>query len=210
MLVAEQIQIAQKKCPVQIFATDIDEEALAIARAGIYPENIAADISPDRLHGFIEKEGDTYRVRGHVRDSIVFAVQNLIADPPFSKLDLVSCRNLLIYLKSDVQKKIIELFHFALNEVGYLFLGSAESVGQHDDLFDTIVKKRRLYQRIGAVRRNVVEFPIFPIRYVEKAPVSRQHPSFDDPAHLSEFVGGLLLDHYAPASVLINRKLQII
>lgn len=83
MLVAEQLRIAQKKCPVQIFATDIDEEALSIARAGIYPENIAGDISPDRLQLFFEKEADTYRVRGYVRDSIVFAVQNLIADPPF-------------------------------------------------------------------------------------------------------------------------------
>jgi len=209
MLVAEQLRIAQKKCPVQIFATDIDEEALSIARAGIYPENIAADISPDRLQVFFEKEGDTYQVRGHVRDSIVFAVQNLIADPPFSKLDLVSCRNLLIYLKPDVQKKIIELFHFALNEVGYLFLGSAESIGQHEDLFNTIVKKSRLYQRIGAVRRNVVEFPIFPTRHIEKQPGCKEPPSFDDPVHLGEFVRGLLLDHYAPASVLVNRKFQI-
>ena len=210
MLVAEQMQIAQKQCPVQIFATDIDEEALGIARAGVYPENIAADISPDRLQVFFEKEADCYRVRGHVRDSIVFAAQNLIADPPFSKLDLVSCRNLLIYLKPDVQKKIIELFHFALNEVGFLFLGSAESIGPHEDLFDTIVKKCRLYRRIGAVRRNVVEFPIFPNRHFEKEPGSRDQPSFDDPAQLSEFVRGLLLDHYAPASVLVNRKFQII
>jgi len=210
MLVAGQLQVAEKKCPVQIFATDIDEEALGIARAGVYPENIAADISPDRLHVFFEKQGDAYQVRGHVRDSIVFAVQNLIAAPPFSKLDLVSCGNLLIYLKPDVQKKIIELFHFALNQVGYLFLGSAESIGQHEDLFDTRVKKWRLYQRIGAVQRNVVEFPIFPTRHFQKEPGSREHPSFDDPVHLSEFVRGLLLDHYAPASVLVNRKSQII
>jgi two-component system CheB/CheR fusion protein len=210
MLVSEQLQAAQKACPIQLFATDIDEAALAMARAGLYPENIAADVSPERLQRFFKREGNSFRVSKHIRDSVVFAVQNLIADPPFSKLDLVSCRNVLIYLEPEIQKKVIGLFHFSLIEDGYLFLGSAESIGQQEDLFEPVVKKLRLYRRLGAARRNVVEFPIFPARHEQGTPGAAERPLLSEPGRLADFTREVLLKSFAPASVLVDRKYQIL
>ena len=210
MLITEQLQIAEKSCPLQLFATDIDEEALSVARAGLYPENIAADVSHERLRHFFKKEDGWYRVSKPTRDSVVFAVQNLIADPPFSKLDLISCRNLLIYLETDVQKQLVDLFHFALNEHGYLFLGSAETIGQKEDLFRPVVKKWRLFRRVGTVRPNVVEFPVFPARHQPGEVQSVEPPLLADPVRVGDFTRGLLTTYFAPASVLINSKYQIL
>jgi two-component system CheB/CheR fusion protein len=210
MLVSERLNAVQKDCPIQLFATDIDEAALATARAGLYPENIAAEVSQERLQRFFKREGGMYRVNKPIRDAVVFAVQNLISDPPFFKLDLVSCRNLLIYLEPEVQKKVIGLFHFALNEGGYLFLGGAETVGQQEALFEPVVKKWRLYRRIGAARRNVVEFPIFPTRYEQGMAGDAERPLLSDPAALGDFTRARLLEHFAPASVLVDRKYRIL
>ena len=210
MLVSERLHAERKNCPIQLFATDIDDESLAIARTGRYPENIAADVSPERLQRFFRHDGNSYRVSKHIRDAVVFAVQNLVMDPPFSRLDLVSCRNLLIYLKPEVQKKVIDLFHFSLNTGGYLFLGNTETIGQQENLFEPVVKKWRLYRRIGAVHRNVTEFPIFPgpqgrvgVRFLDR-------PVLNDPARLGEFTRGMLLEKFAPASILVDRKQQIL
>jgi len=210
MLVSEQLQAAGKHCPIQLFATDIDEGALATARAGLYPENIVVDVPPERLQRFFIREGNAFRVSKHIRDAVVFAVQNLIADPPFSRLDLVSCRNLLIYLEPEFQKKIINLFHYALDGEGYLFLGSAETIGEHEDLFEPLVKKWRLYQRIGAARRHVVEFPIFTGPHTPGVvkPITPVIPG--DPAPLRDYTRALLLETFAPTSVLVNRKYQIL
>jgi two-component system CheB/CheR fusion protein len=210
MLVSERLHAARKNCPIQLFATDIDEAALATARAGLYPENIVVDVAPERLQRFFTREGNAFRVSKSIRDAVVFAVQNLIADPPFSKLDLVSCRNLLIYLEPEAQKKIIELFHFALNENGFLFLGSTETVGEHEDLFEPLVKQWRLYRRIGAARRSVVEFPIFPARHGVGRSRPLEQPLLSSQARLGEFTRGLLLETFAPASVLVDRKNQIL
>ena len=210
MLVNERLQAARKNCPIQLFATDIDEEALATARAGRYPENIVVDVSPERLQRFFTREGNAFQVSKPIRDAVVFAVQNLIAEPPFSKLDLVSCRNLLIYLEPEAQKKIIELFHFAINEDGFLFLGSAETIGEHEDLFEPLVKKWRLYRRIGAAHRYVTEFPVIPAGHDVKGSRSAERPLFSVHAHLGEFTRALLLETFAPASVLVDRKFQIL
>jgi two-component system CheB/CheR fusion protein len=209
MLVSEQLQAARKHCPVQIFATDIDEEALATARAGLYPENIVVDVPPERLQQFFMREGNAFRVSKHIRDTVVFAVQNLIADAPFSRLDLVSCRNLLIYLEPEFQNRIIALFHNALNQDGYLFLGSTESIGKHKDLFEPRVKKWRLYRRTGTARRQVVELPILPGQHKPGVvkPITRS--SQNEPAPLSDYTRALLLETFAPASVLVDRKYQI-
>ena len=117
---------------VQVFATDIDSQAIATARAGLYPASIAADISPERLARFFtaEPDGSAYRIHKSIRDMLVFSEQNVIKDPPFSKLDLISCRNLLIYMGGDLQKKLIPLFHYALNPDGFLFLGTSETRGR--------------------------------------------------------------------------------
>ena len=124
---------------VQVFATDIDSQAIAAARAGLYPASIAADISPERLARFFAAEpgGSAYRIHKSIRDMLVFSEQDVIKDPPFSKLDLISCRNLLIYMGGDLQKKLIPLFHYALNPGGFLFLGTSETVGEFGGLFST-------------------------------------------------------------------------
>jgi len=210
ILVAERLQVAQKNCPIQIYATDIDEAALAAARAGLYPENIAADISQERLQRFFKREEHAFRVSQPVRDTVVFAVQNLIADPPFSALDLVSCRNLLIYLEPDVQKKVISLFHFALNDGGYLLLGSAETIGSQDRLFEPVSKKWRLYRRLGAPRRNLLELPIFPAQQGLGVTRSSQRPLLEDPVRLGELIREVLLEAFAPAAVLVDRRHQIV
>ena len=134
---------------MQVFATDIDSQAIATARTGIYPASIAADISPERLARFFapKPDGSAYRIHKDIRDMLVFSEQDVIKDPPFSKLDLISCRNLLIYMGGDLQKKLIPLFHYALNPGGFLFLGTSETVGEFDDLFAALDRKSKLYQR---------------------------------------------------------------
>ena len=146
---------------LQIFASDLDEEALRFARAGIYPDTIAGDLSPERLRRFFTKTDDhSYQVNKRLRESVVFAPQNLIGDAPFSKLDLISCRNLLIYLEPEIQKKILSLFHFSLNADGFLMLGPSETVGRQADLFALISARWRIYRRTGPTRRSLVEIPI--------------------------------------------------
>lgn len=148
MLIAEYKRESGREFPVQIFASDIDSEAITRARRCRYPRGIADHVSPERLKLFFRKEGDGYRVSKEIRNMVVFAVQSVIRDPPFSKLDLISCRNLLIYLDSELQKKIILLFHYALNPDGFLLLGSAESVGEFTGLFYPRDKKQKIYRRI--------------------------------------------------------------
>ncbi len=136
-----------KDLKVQIFGTDIDEEAINRARAGFYPDNISLDISAERLQRFFVKERGGLRIKKTVREMVIFAVQNLIKDPPFTKLDLISCRNLMIYLSSNLQGRIFPLFAYSLKPKGFLFLGSSESIGGFSDLFSTADKKWKIYER---------------------------------------------------------------
>ncbi|MEO7105336.1 MAG: chemotaxis protein CheB [Rhodoferax sp.] len=149
ILLQERLEALKQNYRIQVFATDIDSRAIAVARAGVYPASIANDITPERLARFftLEPGGDAYRVHKSIRDMLVFSEQDLIKDPPFSKLDLISCRNLLIYLNADLQKKLISLFHYALCPGGMLFLGTSETVGEFGDVFATLDRKAKLYQR---------------------------------------------------------------
>ena len=210
MLLMEQIQRTQKSCRFQIFATDVDEDAMQAARHGLYPESIVGDVSAERLARFFTKfDEQTYQINKQLRESVVFAVQSLITDAPFSKLDLVSCRNMLIYLEPDIQQKVISLLHYSLNEGGYLFLGPSETIGRQGDLFQTVSKKWRLFKCIGAPRMQRVDFPILPretrhgMRMVAETPSRPQ-------ADFTELTQHLLLEQYAPAAVLINRKNEIL
>ena len=146
---------------LQVFATDLDRDAIDKARQGVFPDNIAADVSPERLRRFFAKEERGYRVRKEIREMVIFAPQNLIMDPPFTKLDILSCRNLLIYLAPEVQKKLMPLFHYSLNPGGILFLGSAETIGGFTDLFAPA--QRQVAGSSGgrspALRPEPVEFP---------------------------------------------------
>ena len=146
ILLKEFMDEAKSEFKVQIYSTDIDDDAIAAARSGFYTPNIAIDVSPKRLRRFFVKEETGYRVKKEIREMIVFAVQNAIKDPPFTKLDLVSCRNLLIYLESELQSRLIQLFHYSLKPGGVLFLSSSESIGNLTDLFSPVNKKWKFYQ----------------------------------------------------------------
>lgn len=147
ILLAELLDQTRRKITVQIFATDLDDHALAVAREGSYPIGIQDEMSADRLRKFFVKRGNRFFASKRIRDMVVFSSHNLISDPPFTKIDLVSCRNLLIYLGSHLQKKLIPLFHYSIHPGGYLFLGPAETLSVNKELFRTIHVKHRLYQR---------------------------------------------------------------
>ena len=211
MLIFEQLGLAQKSCGVQIFATDLDEASLEIARQASYPHSISADVSTERLERFFAEANESaYRVNKQLRESVVFAVQNLISDAPFSRLDLISCRNVLIYFEPEVQKKVIALFHFALNAGGYLFLGPSETIGRQVDLFEPISKKWRIYRRLAPSRPEQFEFPISS----KSRPLSqfrrRAETGSGAPAGYSELTHRALIDEFAPAAVLINHQHQIL
>jgi len=157
ILFYDAVRSNNKQIELQIFATDIDQEAVAKARAGRYPDNIAADVPEEVLQRHFAEEEGGYRIKKHIRNTVVFAEQSLIKDPPFSRLDMVSCRNLLIYLNLDIQKRIIQLFHYALETGGYLFLGPSETLSGFDNLFDTVEKKWKIYRRLEGItpRKNI-------------------------------------------------------
>lgn len=208
MLLREEAEAQQKNCGIQVFATDIDIDALEYARLGLYPESVAADISPERLARFFTREGNNYQVVKELRELVVFAPQNLITDPPFSKLDLISCRNVLIYVEPEMQQRIIALFHFALKPDGYLLLGHSESIGPREDLFRRVAKTCKLYRRIGTARRDPLEFPALapeqgasPPRFVARAVTPRTQS-------LADLTHQVLLQQFAPASILTNRLHQ--
>ncbi|AKJ27162.1 two-component system, chemotaxis family, CheB/CheR fusion protein [Caldimonas brevitalea] len=164
MLLNDQAPTTGPRTSIQVFATDIDDRALTVARAGVYPEAIVADVAPTRLSQYFEKETGAYRIRKGLREQILFASHNVVRDPPFSRVDVISCRNLLIYLEREVQVQVLEAFHFALNPGGLLFLGSAESADFLSDRFTAVDKKHRIY-RAKAVRsvRGTLSPPRFPL-----------------------------------------------
>ena len=206
IVLAEQIDALQSPCRVQIFATDLDEHALDTARTGTYPETISLDVSPQRLQRFFTREDHRYAIVKSLRESVTFAVQNLISDPPFSRLDLVSCRNVLIYLEPEVQEKLLAVFHFALNAGGHLMLGSAEGVGTLEDLFSPLSKQRRIFRRRGPVKRRPFDFaPYLALpAATQVTPKAALEPA---PATLAD---QRLLEHFAPAAVVVRRTGQIV
>src|SRR5258708_674641 len=146
---------------VQIFATDIDDQALATGRNGIYPEAIARDVSPERLERFFVRDGNTYRIVKDIREMCIFSIHNLIKDAPFSKLDLISCRNLLIYLDASLQSRALLLFHFALRQRGFLFLGPSENVTQQPKLWSRVNPRLRLFKARPIENERVkLDFPV--------------------------------------------------
>src|SRR5262249_19733434 len=140
--------------PLQIFATDLsDQTALNKARAGIYPESIEAEVSPERLRRFFKRDDHVYRIEKAIRDMCVFARQNVTADPPFSHLDMISCRNVLISRATPWQKRVLPPFHYALNVPGYLVLGTAETVGENTDLFELVDRGHKIYAKKATAAR---------------------------------------------------------
>jgi len=191
------------KFSIQIFATDLDRDAIEKARSGNFSANIAADISEARLKRFFTREEHGYRVRKEIREMVIFAPQNLIMDPPFTKLDILSCRNLLIYLTTEVQKKLIPLFHYSLTPGGILFQGSAETVGDFTHLFAPLNAKSRLFRRTESILRP--EQIVFPSAFTAGPPViADARPATSPPASLQALADQLVLQSYAPPAVLTN------
>jgi two-component system, chemotaxis family, CheB/CheR fusion protein len=210
ILLAEARERLGKEVTIQIFATDIDSEAIDRARQGEYPESIAADVSPERLNLFFTKKDNAYKVKQEIREMVVFAVQNLISDPPFSRLELISCRNVFIYLGAELQKKIISLFHFVLNQDSYLFLGSSESIGGFADLFRPLDTKWKIYRRKDLGLGQRAEYvPRFALEGQLAAPRLIRHPGQAE-TPVGEVLGKIILDRYAPPCVLINDKYDIL
>lgn len=208
MILIEAVEAAGKGCRLQVFASDVDTEALDTARAGIYPEGIAAHVSADRLARFFIKGEHSYQVTKALRDAVVFAQQSVISDPPFSRLDLISCRNLFIYLEPAIQERLIPLLHFALRDGGTLFLGSAEGIGLQEDLFEPVSPKWRIYRRVGPARHHKLRFPL---AAAPAATVERERtPRAPDPLQLATMAQRILLQRYAPACVIVNRAGEIL
>ena len=212
MLLEEEMQAQERRVAMQVFASDIDEGALEIARAGEYPAGSASELSPERLDAFFDKgKGDRLTIRKTLREAVVFARQNLIADPPFSRLDLISCRNLMIYLRQPVQDKLIRLFHFALKSDGALLLGSSEGIGRLSELFEPHDKSRRLYRRVN-VAAGADAVPTLPFSTSkESRPPSRTTAAEEGSARrprLADLAGRWVLEAYAPATVIVNRGFE--
>ena len=206
MLILEEIAAGKRNIKLQVFASDVDEEAVALAREGRYSGAIAADVSPARLARFFTQEDHSYRVVPELRGTVVFTTQDVLADPPFSRLDLISCRNLLIYLRPEAQEKVLLLFHFALREGGVLMLGGSETVGRLDDRFETISKAQRIYRQIGRSQPGEVDFPIGPGGAARTLWPGRTSAASAQAISARDLTQRVLLETYAPASVLINRK----
>lgn len=200
----------QHRFKLQIFATDIDQDAIAKARRGFYPATIKANVSPERLDRFFILEDKGYRIKKQIRDMVVFATQNVIMDPPFTKLDLISCRNLLIYFSADLQKKLIPLFHFALAEKGVLLLGNAETINNMNSLFATIDSRHRLFERIEQAPSSQPNID-FPIKYFPVVSMNQQDISAVKPSNsLQSLIDQLLLQRFAPAAVVVNAEGDIL
>ncbi|BDG70466.1 chemotaxis protein CheB [Roseomonas fluvialis] len=206
MLLLEQISAAGAHARLQVFASDIDADAIATAREGIYPASIADAVSPERLARFFTKEDRGYRVVPELRGMVVFAVQDILADPPFSRLDLVSCRNVLIYLGLEAQARIIGLFHFALRPGGVLMLGSAETVGSADDSFTPVAGSERIYRRVGRSRSNAVRAAVSTGDSARAPPRAGLAVATTRSSALAELCRQLVIDAFAPAAILVDRN----
>ncbi|MFZ3584665.1 chemotaxis protein CheB [Loktanella sp. DJP18] len=210
MLVTEHAEAAGKQFDLKVFATDAQEINLRKARDGIYPAAAMTGFPAPRLTRFFEKRDGSYQVSRELRDMVVFAPHNLLRDPPFSRLDLLSCRNFLIYLEPDAQQRIIALCHFALRQGGHLFLGNAETIGKHEDLFETVSKKWRLYRRLGSTRHDLIEASPSRDRSEPRTNESSSSPRLEPSTSAAEMARRALLEHYAPASVLIDQSGRVL
>ncbi len=216
ILLAEHQAAIRQNFQVQVFATDIDSRAIATARAGIYPASIATDVSPERLTRFFTAEPDNsaFRIHKKIRDMLVFSEQNVIKDPPFSKLDLISCRNLLIYMSAELQKKIIPLFHYALRPGGFLFLGSSETVGEFLDIFAALERKQKLFQRkddlSGGQRTSLGRFVPSLTAIGAASPQGAERTFAPKRPSVRELTEQALLQEVVQAGVLVNAQGDIL
>lgn len=207
MVIREYAEEKRQDYRLQMFATDIDEDSITQARTGFFPMNIALDVRAERLAKFFTKEETGYRVRKDIRESIVFATQNMTKDAPFTKLDLVSCRNVLIYMEPELQSRLISLFHYSLKPSGVLFLGSSETIGSHTGLFSIIDRKWKFFQAKPTASHEIhaqAPAPAWPLETTEHVPAKPKRAS------LEEVVRSALLSAFAPPAMIVNGKGDIL
>jgi two-component system CheB/CheR fusion protein len=207
MIFKEYLNEIKSNIKVQIFATDVDKDAIEKARAGVYPASIAVDVSQERLRRFFTRAEDSYRVNKEVREMVSFAIQSLIKDPPFSNLDMVSCRNLLIYLGPVLQKKVLSTLHYSLKKDGILFLGNSETIGEFTDLFSVYDRKWRIYKSKGGSHILIGDFT-----HMGRAGVFAKikEPAKSVGIGIGDHIEKMLLESYAPSCVIINEKNEIL
>jgi two-component system CheB/CheR fusion protein len=211
IILKECLAEAGKDLVLQVFGTDIDEVAVDKAREGLFPASIAAEVSPQRLQRFFNEEQGAYRVKKELRDPVVFSVQDVTKDPPFSKLDLLCCRNLLIYLNAAAQKKLIPLFHYTLKPTGVLFLGTSESTGEFADLFRALNKKWKVYaRRPGASAANrFFNFPTGPVTQEKAEGQAAQAPTDSRVVDLALETQKIILSDFSPAVLIVDQKGEV-
>ena len=210
ILLFEWFEQAGQHARVQVFATDIDEAALEVARAGRYPAAALNNVPPDRLKRYFTRQGDAYKIVKQVRESIVFAAHNLISDPPFSKLDLLVCRNVLIYLAPETQKRLITLFRFVLNKGGYLFLGSSETVGQSRKQFETISKQWRIYRSLSTPRIKRPELPLVSTTGLHRMANAQDLGHGTSADTVQERVFRQMVEAHGPTQLVVDRNNEIL
>jgi two-component system CheB/CheR fusion protein len=219
---AEAADKAPRMRALQIFATDLNDALLDKARHGLYAKSVAEDVSPERLRRFFVEEEGGYRVSKALREKVVFARQNVISDPPFSRMDLISCRNLLIYFEPDLQRRVLPVFHYALKPGGFLYLGASESVGGFTDLFEVVDKKHKIYSKKPA---QTPAFQLAAQKEAGKPPGERAMAARTpaDRSHAEDMAGGfhgevtaqreadrIAVNQFAPPAVLVNAELQVL
>ena len=205
MLLWEASEAAEKPLTIRLFATDASPQALDIARRGAYCHGAMAGVDEARRERFFEERDGLWRVDKRVRESIVFAPQDVLSDPPFSRIDVLTCRNLMIYLEPPAQQRLLSLAHFALIEGGALFLGNAESTGRTPDLFEPIDKKWRIYRRTGPTRHDMIDMPAVGRRSSNGEPAGPFPDQGGPQARLHQFAQRALVARFAPPSVIIDR-----
>jgi len=202
MLIVEAAEARGKRFDVKVFATDMAERALGSARAGTFPGGIESEVTPERLARFFDKDDSFYRVKKELRELIIFAPQNVLQDPPFSRLDIATCRNLLIYLEPETQRRVINVLHFGLRDGGALLLGSSESVGPAEVDFEPIDKRHRLFRRVGANRPGTLDLPSLMAASRE---VTKAHGGAPL-APVPQVVNRTLLEQYTPAAIAVDAQ----
>ena len=214
ILLQERMDELKTSFKLMVFATDIDNAAIETARAGVYGPSIAVDVSPERMARFFTEEpgGGSFRINKLIRDILIFSEQNVIKDPPFSKLDLISCRNLLIYMGSELHKKLIPLFHYSLNPGGFLFLGTSESVGEYSNIFAAVNRTEKLYQRKddGTPQRLSLAKFLPPLTGIKTGGRVHGKATTESGRHVRELTEQTLLQHFAPTGVLVNDRGDIL
>lgn len=216
ILILEQLRETGKRCPLLVFATDTNEDSLQHGRTGTYPSGLATHVPAEYIQRYFVESSDNhhYQIAKLLRDVVIFGAQNIMSDPPFSRVDMICCRNMLIYLEAEIQKKILSLFHFALLPSGYLFLGSAETIGKFTNVFTPLSKKWRIYRHIGGYTPADVQLPVHstrkPVIPLEITHSIEPAKALLRPSQLARLSQQMILDYFSPASVLTNPDLEIL